>query len=130
MSKADAVTGASIPLPAGQFTSLKMLATAVNGNQRGQSFTVTYTDGTKSTVAQGLSDWFAPANYPGETTALTMAWRDNSTGTTDGETFHLYEYSFPLNSAKTVSSISLPNNRNVVALAITLTGSTVSQAAH
>jgi hypothetical protein len=52
-----------------------------------------------------------------------MNYRDNSTGTTDGEVFHLYGYSFALNSAKTVRSITLPQNRNAVVLAITLAGS-------
>jgi hypothetical protein len=34
--------------------------------------------------------------------------------------FYLYGYEFSLNSAKTVKSITLPHNRNVVALAITV----------
>jgi hypothetical protein len=68
-----------------------------------------------------MSDWFTPQSYPGETQALTMNYRDNSTGTTDGEVFRLYSYSLALNSAKTVRSITLPQNRNVVVLAITLT---------
>ena len=33
---------------------------------------------------------------------------------------YLYGYSFAINSAKTVKSITLPNNRNVVVLAIDL----------
>ena len=47
-----------------------------------------------------------------------MAYRLTSTGATDNRTFYLYGYSFALNSAKTVQSITLPNNRNVVVLAI------------
>ena len=130
MGKPDAVSGDSAPLPAGQFTTLKILATGVNGNQPSQTFTVTYTDGSKSTFTQSLSDWFKPAGFAGETNAVTMAWRDNSTGTTDGEPFLLYEYSFTLNAAKTVGSITFPNNRNVVVLAATLTGGSTSQTAH
>jgi hypothetical protein len=50
-----------------------------------------------------------------------MAYRDMANGTKDNRTFYLYGYSFGLNGAKTASSIALPNNANVVVLAITLT---------
>ena len=50
-----------------------------------------------------------------------MAYRDLSGGTADNRTFHLYGYSLALNGAKTVSSITLPNNANVVVLAMTVT---------
>ena len=122
MGLPDAVSGQTVALPAGQFTSLKMLATGVNGNQTGQAFTVTYTDGTTATFTQSLSDWYTPQSYSGESEAVTTNYRDNSTGTTDGRVFYLYSYSFNLNSAKTVRSIALPQNRNVVVLAITLAG--------
>jgi subtilase family serine protease len=128
MGLPDAVSGQTVTLPGGQFTSLKMLATGVNGNQLNQKFTVTYTDGTTAVFTQSMSDWFTPQNYAGEIQAITMNYRDNSNGTTDGEVFHLYGYSFALNNAKTVRSITLPQNRNVVALAITLAGSASSTA--
>ena len=54
------------------------------------------------------------------TKALTMAYRDTGTGLLDNRTFYLYEYSIALNSTKTVASVTLPNNRNVVVLAATL----------
>jgi hypothetical protein len=101
-----------------------MLASGVNGNQASQRFTVTYTDGTTSIFTQSMSDWFTPQSYSGETQAQSMNYRDNSTGTTDGEVFHLYSYSFTLNNTKTVRSITLPQNRNAVVLAITLVGGT------
>lgn len=122
MGLPDAVTGQTVALPAGQFASLKMLATGVNGNEPGQTLTVTYTDGSTSVFTQNMSDWHTPQSYTGEAQALIMNYRDNSTGTTDGEVFMLYGYSFNLNAAKTVRSIALPQNRNVVVLAITLTG--------
>jgi len=118
----DAVTGQTVALPAGKYTALQLLATAVNGNQTGQSFVVKYTDGTSTVFTQNLSDWCGSQNYAGESKAVPMNHRDNSTGTIDVRTLYLYGYSFTLNSAKTVSSISLPQNRNVVVLAMTLTG--------
>jgi hypothetical protein len=124
MNSPDAVAMKTVPLPAGVFSALKMLATGVNGNQPAQSFTVNYSDGTKSTFTQSLSDWYTPQNYTGEVKAVSTGYRDNSTGTTEGSAFNLYEYSFNLAAGKTVSSVVLPNNRNVV----TLTGGSLSQA--
>jgi disulfide oxidoreductase YuzD len=48
--------GQTINLPAGSFSTLNFLATAVNGNQPNQKFVVTYTDGTTDTFTQGISD--------------------------------------------------------------------------
>ena len=120
MGVSDAVSGQTIMLPAGKFATLKLLATGVNGNQTAQIFTVIYTDGTTSSFTQNLSDWCFPANYPGETNAVPGVYRDNSTGTIDVRPLYLYGYSFSLNSAKTVKSVTLPQNRNVVVLAATL----------
>jgi hypothetical protein len=47
-----------------------------------------------------------------------MAYRINPDGSLDNRTFYLYGYSFTLNPAKTAVSLTLPPNRNVVALAI------------
>jgi hypothetical protein len=112
--------GQTITLPAGQFSSLRMLATAVNGNQTSQSFVVTFSDSTSTTFTQSLSDWFTPQSFAGESTAVTMNHRNTSTGTADNRTFLLYAYSFALNNTKTVSSLRLPNNASVEVLSITL----------
>jgi len=124
----DAVSGQTVALPAGQFVSLKLLATAVNGAQLNQAFKVTYTDGTSTSVVQSLSDWFTPASYTGETKALTMAHRDTGTGLLDARTFYLYEYSIALNSAKMVASVTFPGNSNVVVLAASLAGQVTASA--
>jgi hypothetical protein len=126
----DAVTGDTaapfnggpIPLPAGQFTTLQLLATGVQGDQTSQTITVTYTDNTTSTFTQNFSDWFTPKNHTGEVEGVAMSYRDISDGTQDDRPFNLYGYSFNLNSAKTVKSFTLPNNRDVVVMATTLMG--------
>jgi hypothetical protein len=117
---ADTVSSTTVVLPASEFSTLDLLGAAVNGNQPAQTFTVTYTDGTTSTFTQGLSDWHAPQSYSGESQALTMAYRDMSNGTKQVHTVYLHGYSFALNASKTVKSITLPKNGNVVVLAITL----------
>lgn len=114
----DAYSSETITLPSGQFNTLNLLATAVNGNQTSQTFTITYTDGSTATYTQSLSDWFTPQSYSGEATALSMAYRDDSSGGQQDATFNLYGYSFALNSSKTVQSLTLPANRNVVVLAV------------
>jgi hypothetical protein len=118
----DAVAGKgqSVTLPAGQFSGLELLATAVQGNQASQTFTVTYTDGTSSKFTQNLSDWFTPQKYAHESEGVAMAYRNFDNGTKDQRTFNLYAYRLVLNKAKTVQSITLPNNANVVVLAATL----------
>jgi hypothetical protein len=119
---ADVVSGGTVALPAGSYSTLHLLATAVNGNHPNETFTVTYTDGSTSTFTQSLSDWYTPQDYPGEAVAVTMAYRITPSGTTDNRTFHLYGYSFAINAAKTVKSVTLPAVRNVVVLAATLSG--------
>ena len=112
--------GQSISLPQGQFSGLMLLGTAVEGNQASQTLTVNYTDGTSSKFVQSFSDWFAPQKYAGESEGVAMAYRDFDNGTKDQRTFSLYEYRLVLNSAKTVQSITLPNNPKVLVLAATL----------
>jgi hypothetical protein len=114
-------TGQPVPLPQGHFSHLKILGTGVEGSQAAQPVTITYTDGTTATFTQGFSDWFNPQGYPREYKAEQMSYRDQASGTTSSATFYLYYYVFPLNLQKVVQSITLPSNRDVVALAITLT---------
>jgi hypothetical protein len=49
-----------------------------------------------------------------------MAYRILASGAIDNRTFYLYGYSLAINNAKTVRSITLPNNGNVVLLAVDL----------
>jgi hypothetical protein len=119
----DAVSNTTVALPAGNYSTVMLLATGINGGQTNQKFVVTYTDGTTTTITQSLSDWFSPQSYAGESIVSTMAYRVTQSGAADNRTFYLYGYSLAINSAKTVASITLPANRNVVVLAIDLVGS-------
>jgi hypothetical protein len=128
----DAVTGSGsgpIALPAGSFGTLQMLATGIEGNQTSQAITVTYTDNSTSQFTESFSDWcsalngggcVSTGNNPGESVAVAMPYRDTTTGP-DNRVFYLYHYSFALNTTKTAQSLTLPNNRNVVVLAVSLT---------
>jgi Pro-kumamolisin, activation domain len=128
----NAVTGSGsgpIALPAGSFATLQMLATGIEGNQASQAITVTYTDNSSSQFTQSFSDWcsalngggcVSTGNNPGESVAVAMPYRDTTTGP-DNRVFYLYHYSFALNTNKMVQSLTLPNNRDVVVLAVSLT---------
>jgi hypothetical protein len=116
----DVVTGKTVALPSGKFSSLSMLAVGVNGSQDMQTFLLTYTEGTSSSFTQSLSDWNAPRSFDGESVAVSVPYRlEGDAGTEDG-TFHLFAYSFALEKSRVVSSMSLPNNRDVLVFAMTL----------
>ena len=112
--------GQTIALPAGQDSTLELLATGVNGNQPNQTLTVTYTDGTKSTFVQSISDWNTPQSYLRESQAIKLAYRDKSNGTKDNRIYYVYGYMLSLDSSKTVASLTLPKNVNVNLLAADL----------
>ena len=109
---ADVVSaaGQTIDLPAGNDAALKLLATAVNGNQASRTFTVTYTDGTTARFRQSISNWATPKRYAGESTALSTDYRDTSRGRKQAGRFHVYEYTFTLDPTKTVRSLTLPKD--------------------
>jgi hypothetical protein len=114
-------SGQTVLLPAGHFTALQLLATGINGDQTAQPLIVTYTDHSTAQVTQSFSDWFSPSNNTGESEAVAMPYRDEATGGKDNRPFNLYAYTIVLDRTKKVQSLTLPNNRNVVVLAATLT---------
>ena len=111
-------TGQTVTLPSGSYAAVELLATAVNGNQTNQTFTVNYTDGSSQTFSQSMSDWHASESYAGESVAVTSAYRNTSNGGQLAGTFNVYGYSLVVDSTKTIASITLPNDKNVVVLSI------------
>ncbi len=121
-NRADLVSchGEVVPVTSGNYSSLWLLGAAVEGNQIAQPVTVTYTDGSTENLSQNLSDWFQPQEFPGESRAVTMAYRTMASGLKDTRTFYVYSYGIRINRAKTVQSVTLPDNANVKLLAVTL----------
>ena len=67
-----------------------------------------------------FSDWANPQGFAGESTAVTTAYRDKSTGAKQAGTFRIYEYTLALDPTKLVKSLILLKNANVALLAIDL----------
>ena len=124
---AIASAGQTIALPRGQFATLQLLGTGFNGNQSGQTVTVTYADGTTSTFTQSFSDWYSPQYNDNEGFAVVMPYRNLADGSKDNRVFNLYAYTFALDSRKAVKSFTLPNDANVVVLAATLNGPSLQE---
>ena len=113
--------GQTISLPAGKFTSLQILGTGVQGNQLGQMFTVTYTDNSIAVFTQSFSDWVYPQQYAGESLVLRTPYRIYGGGSKDLNTaVNVYGYNFTLDQTKTVKSLTLPNDGNVILFAMAL----------
>lgn len=116
----NVVTGQTILLPTGRYDGLEMLALGVNGNQESQAFTITYADGSSSRFTQSISDWYTPQTFQGESEAVYLPYRLTGDGRRDERDFHIYGYSFPLNDKKSLRSFTLPQNPQVIVLALTL----------
>jgi hypothetical protein len=116
----DVVSGKTLILPAGRFSSMEVLAVGVDGAQELQTFTVAYSDGTSSSFTQSLSDWASPGNFSGESEAVRLPYRLTADGSKDTNTFYADAYSFRLDRQKAVHSLSLPSNRDVLVFAVTL----------
>lgn len=123
-NQADAVTGhglGPINLPQGAFTELQMLGAGVNGTQSGQSIVINYSDGSSVSASQSFGDWYGGhCTNTGESPALIPAYRLNTDGSKDARAFYICLYNIALDPTKTVSTLVLPSNRNVVILAATL----------
>lgn len=112
--------GVTVPLPAGQFGSVRILAAASNGNETALAFVATYSDKSTDTFTQNVSDWNTPRNYPGETTVATMAYSNQLSGGKVAGSTSLYSYPFTLDVCKTATSLMLPKSANLNTLAITM----------
>jgi hypothetical protein len=118
--------GVTITLPPGQqnaYTTMTMLGTGVQGSHTG-AVTVTYTTGSPQKISQTFSDWCNFGSNVNESIAWGGIHRINSDGTlSTGASCNLYAYTYALDPARTVQSITLTNTdgtHDALVLAITL----------
>jgi predicted alpha-1,2-mannosidase len=93
-------------------TELGLLESSSNGGTSGP-ITITYTDGTSTTDPLSSSDW-AGGPGPGETAVATMTYRNQDSGGSQTITMYVYATTVPIDSSKTVASITFPNVANSV----------------
>ena len=115
-----ACKGQTIPLPAGEYKSIWLLGTGIEGSQKAQKLTISFTDGSTQPLIQSFSDWYVPKSFPGEVRAVKMGYRIIGDGSKDNRPFYLYSYGFTLMPGKTPKSIELPDNPYVKIFAITV----------
>ena len=82
------------------------LVTSTNGDSSGP-VTITYTDGTTTSAVLNVSDWASGPTAP-EITAVSTPYRNSVDGGSQGLTVSVFEISVPVDSAKTVASVTLP----------------------
>jgi predicted alpha-1,2-mannosidase len=103
-------------VPATGSGSIAFLGSATNGPSSGTA-TVTYTDGSTSTVTLGFSDWTlnggSASAEAGNTVAVTTSYRNAASGTADQvKTYVFATTPVALTSGKTVASVTLPATAN------------------
>lgn len=93
-------------------SKLGLLESSTNGTTTGP-ITITYTDGTSSTATLSSSDW---AGGPGtdETAVATMTYRNSNSGGSQAITMYVYATTVPIDSSKTVASVTFPDISNSV----------------
>ncbi len=117
----DVVSGGTVPLPSGAYSSLWLLADLVNDEKPGnRTIVVHYTDGTTSSVTQAFSDWVRARNNSGESTVTCVPNRVYYNGAVEPNSTCVYGYRIPLDSTKGVLSVDLPDDRNIVVLSMAL----------
>jgi hypothetical protein len=101
------VVGSTISVTSGQYSELHIIGSTSDGNSN-IYVDANYSDASTTRLDQTASDWYSPQSYPGESIALAAPYRNvGSDGSADNRTFNVYKYYLALNSAKTVSSITI-----------------------
>jgi hypothetical protein len=125
-------SGTVVALPAGNFGSISILGAATTTGQTDQPFVITYADGSTSSASVSLSSWAQSSGYTGETIVLTTPTLHTpappSPQLVTGPV-NIYGYQIPVDSAKTVQSITLPATRDVVIFGMALSTSAPGTAA-
>jgi len=102
---------------------LNLAGAAVNGGKAGQTIRLNYTDGTSEIWTQSFSDWCTPNYNPNEGIVSVQSYRNTATGGKDQTTNYIYGYSRPIAQGKTLASVTLPANPDVMLLGLEMSTS-------
>ncbi len=115
--------GAVYTLPSpGKYANVYLIGTATTTGQTKQPFILTYSTGSPVTETLDMSSWAKSAGYADETIVAATAYANNQAGgqvaAPAGGAFNLYGYQLTADPTRTLVSVSVPNNRNVVIMAL------------
>jgi len=110
-----ACTGQTLALPNGKYKAVHLLAAAA-GPAAATSFTAQY-GGDSAPLLVTIGDWGAAPS--GSAPAFTAAYRYTLTGA-KAEPATLGDYALPLDPSKKLTALTLPNDRSIKIVAITL----------
>jgi predicted alpha-1,2-mannosidase len=91
-------------------STLGLLGSSSDGGSQG-TIVISYTDGTSSTATVSFNDW-ASGPGGGDTAVATMPYRNTANGTSQGITMYVFATTVPVDSSKTVASITFPDISN------------------
>jgi predicted alpha-1,2-mannosidase len=87
--------------------TLGLLGSSTNGSSQG-TIVIHYTDGTSSARTVSFTDW-AQSPGPGDTAVATMPYRNSAGGTSQSITMYVFATTVPVDSSKTVASVTFPS---------------------
>jgi len=108
----------TLPTP-GNYATVYVIGAAITTGQVNQPFTLTYAD-TNGPVTQtvSMSSWAQAAGYGGESVVASTTYANTGAGGQISGTYDLYGYQIPVDPTRTLVSVTLPNTRNVVVMAL------------
>ena len=125
-----AAEGQTLSFSGSGYSAIEILGAATGGANQGGVFTVNYSGSAYDQDTLGFSDWGSGYNgagttAPGEAIVLDMSYLNTYTGgtevqTTTGAGTYLYGYIIPINPAKLLTGLTLPDNPNIKIVAIDL----------
>ena len=98
-------------------TTLGLLGSDSNGGTSG-TIVINYTDGTSSTATVTFNDWADGPSGP-DTAVATMPYRNDKSGTSQTITMYVYATTVPVDSSKTVASVTFPDISGTVGSGVT-----------
>lgn len=96
----------SVP-PVSGATELGVMGSATNGPSSG-TLTITYTDGSSQSATLGFTDWTSGSASFGNGVAASMPYRNSSGGSSQQIGTKVFTTNIPLQSGKTVASVTFP----------------------
>ncbi len=102
-----ASSGVTVTVAPAIYSTVIMLGTAVNGHHQA-SITINYNDGSSDpAIVQTFSDWCGAAAGGAESVAVGSIQRINAQGTPINPSCNLYQYTYPADITKMVSSVTI-----------------------